>query len=348
MTGPVMSENAKPRRGIAWVLLAVGVGGIALFITLLMRHGMADIAGAVAAARWGVLAVIVAHVVPLALDTMGWRALIAAEQRLPYLRLLQLRWIGDSVSAMLPVAQVGGEVVRVRLAAARGMKISVAAATVIAGMTVCVGTQVVFTLAGLGMLIARTGKSTMIWPALGGTVIFAAAIGGFYAVQRVGIFRILSGMAKHLLKSESFSKMLQDGKALDEELHKVYERRRGLVESSLWNLAVWATGAIEVWIALRALGIPATYMDAFILESASQAIRSAFFVVPGALGVQEGGYVVIGAMLGIDAPTALALALIRRARELAFGIPGVLGWQVSEGKHWLRRRSLAPAIEQSP
>ncbi|HVT79857.1 MAG TPA: flippase-like domain-containing protein [Phycisphaerae bacterium] len=344
-----MSETqTKPRRGVAWVLAAIAIGGLALFVTLLLRHGVADIAGAVAAARWGVLAVIVVHTVPLMLDAMGWRALIAKQDRLPYWRLLELRWIGDSVSAMLPVAQVGGEVVRVRLAAARGMRISTAAATVIAGMTVCVATQIVFTLSGLGMLIARTGSSTMLWPAIGGTAIFAAAIGGFYAVQRVGIFRILSGMAKHLLKSESFSRMLKDGQALDTELHRAYERRRGLIESSFWNLAVWVTGAVEVWIALRAVGIPASFMDAFILESASQAIRSAFFVVPGALGVQEGGYVVIGAMLGIDAPTALALALIRRAREVAFGVPGVIAWQIAEGKHWLRRRSLAPAMEQSP
>jgi putative membrane protein len=285
------------------------------------------------------------------LDAMGWRALIAKPDRLPYPRLLQLRWIGDSVSAMLPVAQVGGEVVRVRLAAARGMRLPVAAASVIAGMTVCVVTQVIFTLSGLLLLILRTGRSNLLWPVLGGTLVFAAAIAGFYAVQRIGIFRILAGMVRYVLRSEAWSKMLSNGEVLDAELRALYQRRRALVESALWNLGVWATGAVEVWIALRALGVQATYADAFILESASQFIRSAFFLVPGALGVQEAGYVGIGEMLGIDPRTALALALIRRAREVAFGIPGVIAWQVAEGKHWLRRRALstpAPVIEQSP
>jgi putative membrane protein len=240
------------------------------------------------------------------------------------------------------------------------MRLPAAAATVIAGMTVCVVTQIIFTLAGLALLIRRNGSSDLLWPALGGTAIFAVAIAAFYGIQRVGIFRILSGMARYVLRSDSWNKMLAGGASLDAELRALYARRRPLLESALWNLLVWTTGTLEVWVALRAMGIHASFADAFILESASQAIRSAFFIVPGALGVQEGGYVVIGAMLGIDAPAALALALIRRAREIAFGIPGVIAWQWLEGKLWLRksaasappsaspRRPLAPAMEQSP
>ena len=54
------------------------------------------------------------------------------------------------------------------------------------------------------------------------------------------------------------------------------------------------------------------------------------FLVPAALGVQEGGYLVVGAWLGIPAEAALALAMIRRAREVAIGVPGLLLWQASE------------------
>lgn len=327
---------AKPRHEITWLLLAIAIGGIALLVTLLLRNGIRDIGAAIAAAGWGIVAVIAIHMIPLALDVLGWRALIAKKDRLSYPRLLQLRWIGDSVSAMLPVAQVGGEIVRVRLAAARGMRLPAAAATVIAGMTICVITQIIFTLAGLALLIRRNGSAHLLWPALGGTLIFAAAVAGFYAIQRIGIFRILSGMARHLLRSDSWNKMLAGGASLDTELRTLYRHRLPLLKSAFWNLLVWTTGTLEVWIALRSIGIHASFADAFILESASQAIRSAFFIVPGALGVQEGGYVVIGAILGIDAPAALALALIRRAREIAFGIPGVIAWQWLEGKLWLR------------
>ena len=97
------------------------------------------------------------------------------------------------------------------------------------------------------------------------------------------------------------------------------------------EMASWFVGAIEVWIALWALGIPGGFPQAIVLEGVAQGVRSAMFFVPGALGIQEGGYVVVGRLLGIPAEMGLALALIRRVRELAFGIPGLIAWQIIEG-----------------
>ena len=57
------------------------------------------------------------------------------------------------------------------------------------------------------------------------------------------------------------------------------------------------------------------------------AIRTGAFAIPGGLGVQEGGSVLVGAVLGIPAPVALALALARRVREFLLGVPGLLAWQ---------------------
>ena len=63
------------------------------------------------------------------------------------------------------------------------------------------------------------------------------------------------------------------------------------------------------------------------MESVIFAVRSAAFMVPGALGIQEGGYVLVGAALGIPGEAALALALVKRARELALGLPSLVAWQ---------------------
>jgi len=87
----------------------------------------------------------------------------------------------------------------------------------------------------------------------------------------------------------------------------------------------------EIWIALFALGVSTSFTTALILESVAQAIRGALFLVPGALGVQEGGYLLVGGLLGIHGEAALALSLIRRVRELILGIPGLVAWQLIEG-----------------
>ena len=74
-----------------------------------------------------------------------------------------------------------------------------------------------------------------------------------------------------------------------------------------------------------------------MLEALGQAIRGIAFAIPGALGVQEGGYVLLGALIGLPAPAALALSLMKRSRELLQGVPGLVYWQILEGR-WLRRR----------
>ena len=78
------------------------------------------------------------------------------------------------------------------------------------------------------------------------------------------------------------------------------------------------------------LGADATFAQAFVIEALIQLVSSAAFLVPGALGVQEGGFVLIGGLLGFDAPTCLALAGARRVRDLLFYVPGLLAWQVAE------------------
>jgi uncharacterized membrane protein YbhN (UPF0104 family) len=97
-------------------------------------------------------------------------------------------------------------------------------------------------------------------------------------------------------------------------------------------------GAGEVWLALHFLGQPVTWLEAVLLESLGQAVRSTAFAVPGALGVQEGGFLVLGRLLGLPPEVALAVSLVKRVRELLLGVPGLLAWQLAAGRRLLRRR----------
>ncbi|MBT6828731.1 MAG: hypothetical protein HOA58_04345, partial [Rhodospirillaceae bacterium] len=71
---------------------------------------------------------------------------------------------------------------------------------------------------------------------------------------------------------------------------------------------------------------------------------------PGAVGVQEGAFVLLGAVIGIGPEVALALSLIKRVRELVIGVPALIAWQVAEGKHLFttrrRRAEIAGAGEE--
>ncbi len=75
-----------------------------------------------------------------------------------------------------------------------------------------------------------------------------------------------------------------------------------------------------------------------LLESLILAVRASAFFVPGALGVQEGAFVLLGAVIGLSPEVALALSLIKRFRELVIGVPALLVWQFAEGRQMLLYR----------
>jgi uncharacterized membrane protein YbhN (UPF0104 family) len=81
------------------------------------------------------------------------------------------------------------------------------------------------------------------------------------------------------------------------------------------------------------MGYHPTYADAVAIESLAQAARGAAFAVPGAVGVQEGGLVVLCALFGVPAHSALALSLIKRAADILVGVPGLVVWHTLETRH---------------
>jgi hypothetical protein len=137
--------------------------GAALFTALLMREGAPQVGKAVATAGWAILAVIAYHsLVPVFLDTLAWWILFPKIER-PRLRSMYwMRWIGESVSTLVPSAAVGGDIVRVRLATIHGAPVTVAAGTVLVDLTLGVFTQAVFTLLGVVLLVQATGQRSLV------------------------------------------------------------------------------------------------------------------------------------------------------------------------------------------
>jgi len=118
----------------------------------------------------------------------------------------------------------------------------------------------------------------------------------------------------------------------------LYSERRRIVVSFCMSFTGWLVGTGEVWLALHFLGHPVGWLDALLLESIGQAIRGAAFAIPGSLGVQEGGYLLLAPLVGLPSEAALALSLAKRARELVLGVPGILYVHLSE-RNWQRRQA---------
>jgi putative membrane protein len=290
---------------------------------------------------WWLAPITLLHLIPLYFDAMSWRQLFPTLNRPGQPSFLWMRWIRESVSTLLPVAGVGGDVVSARLVHQRGVSGAQATATMVVDITVGSATQLVFVLVGVGLLTAgktRNAAATA-WGLTIGVAIFAVAIGIFVRLQHNSMFAVLIGWANRLAPKSWTSGFAGRAEAIDGSVVATYRRRLALSYSSLLRLIGWVSGVSEVWLTMWALGQPLSLIDAFILESLSAGVRGAAFMVPGALGAQEGGMVLFGALLGLPADLALAVSLTKRVRELALGLPGLAAWQWVEGRRFLARQT---------
>lgn len=300
--------------------------GIGLFALVLLVNNPGAAADAVAVAGWGVLAVIAYQAVPLSLDNAGWWRLLPRLGRPSLLAALQARWIGQSVNSLLPVGQVGGDVVRAGLMARRGVPVGAAGASVVVDMTLGLMTQLVFLLCGAAALAAM-GKGSGL-----GSAVSVAVVGGIAAVVAVLAalkFGLFNGVALLIGKVNGGGAWAA---AVHDAIPEVFGRSDAIVAASAWRLAGWTAQVGETWLALHFLGADVGLAGALVIESLVAAVRSAAFFIPGALGAQEGGLMVLAAAVGVPAEAALALALVKRLREIAVGAPGLATWLINERK----------------
>ena len=315
--------------------------GFLLVVFLIVHSGAAEVASAMLAVGWWLIPITLFHFVPLYFDAVSWRELFPPLNRPGQSSFFWMRWIRESVSTLLPVAGVGGDVVGARLVHQRGVSGAQATASMVVDITVGTATQLVFVLVGVGLLAA--GKThdaaATAWELTTGVAIFAAAIAVFIRLQHMSMFGVLIGWAHRLAPKGWMSGFTGRAEAIDGAVVATYRRRSALSLSGLLRLIGWIMGVGEVWLTMWALGKPLSVTDSFILESLSAGVRGAAFMVPGALGAQEGGLILFGALLGVPADLALTISLVKRVRELALGLPGLAAWQWVEGRRLLARQT---------
>jgi putative membrane protein len=295
-----------------------------------------------AIAGWGLPLIALIHLVPLALDAASIRVMFDTTQVRSSLRdALLARWVGESANSFLPAGPIGGPVMMVRYLAQRGMSMRDAAAGVTVSTTLQTLAQIIFALMGMALLGAHASQSSehaVRTPLLVASSVLVVCLAGFYFMQRRGLFgKVMRALARFTGKRD-WSQVTNQADAIDSAVREAYARTGRVAASFLLSLLGWLVGTAEVYAILWLLRIPISWSDALMLESLGQAIRAAGFAIPGSLGVQEGGYLLLAPLAGLRPETALALSLAKRAREVLLGVPGLLYLHLSERG---RRRRLA-------
>jgi putative membrane protein len=303
--------------------------GLVVMVVLVIREGAESIAGLLEQAGWLLLLLVPLHIVPLLLDVMGWRVLIFERTRIRSLFLIAA--IREAINRLLPVANVGGELVGIRLLARQGVSGTMATTSVIIEMLLNLVAQYLFLGLGLAVLLRITGGVR----ATGALLIAVAAplpllLLLLWLLRSGTLFRIVEKLGARMLDSNAerfgvLSKLAQ----LDTAIRRLASARKRLALATVWQLAGLIAGCSETWLALRWLGHPLSLAATLALESLTLAARSLIFVAPAGLGVQEASLVGVGHMLGLGSDAAIALSLAKRMREILFGLPALAVWHMT-------------------
>jgi putative membrane protein len=310
-------------RGLLIVLGAVAVAGIA-WVSFSTWADIEDVGQGVLNALWTLPLVITLHMVQLFLSSVAWRTLFI-EPRPRIAAFFRLRLIREGIDSLYPVAQIGGEVIGARMLARLGVSMGKAGASVIVDLTLEVLAQAAFLLTGVSVLAMLAGGGRSIeW--LGTMALAVIAACGFLLAQRLGLLRLLEMLVDRI---GGRFRVLADLSltGLHAAAEGFYRQGGALLRATLLHFLSWSLGSVETYIVLRALGAPASLSQALVVESLGMAARSAGFAIPGALAVQEGGFVLAALSVGLPDSAGLSLSLVKRAREALVGSAGVtLAW----------------------
>lgn len=308
------------------------LAGLLLAAWLVWHENPRAVFAALRIAGPGLVVAGLAHVVPMLPNARDWQILFQGRNRPGFLRMLRIVWIRESINGMLPVARIGGEVFSFRLLVRGGLQPAAAAASLVLDLQLTLISQVVFALVGIGYLLAHASPSAVhLARNVGlGLAALVPVLLVFILIQHVNPFERASRLLNRAM-SGRLSALVDESAGIDREVRLMW-RRSGVILRYLllWQTLQFAGVALEIWLALHFLHSPVSFLQALVLESLIQAVSSAAFFVPGSLGVQEAGFLVIGGALGLSPPICLALAAARRVRDLLIYVPGLFAWQAAE------------------
>ncbi len=321
------------------VPIVAGVAGLCLAAWLLRAYGFGEVVSLLGRVGWlGLAAVTCVHLTEVAASAAGWRSISEAADRRPgFAAYAMLRLVREGVNNLLPVAQIGGPVVAARLLQGGGMPLPQAIATTVADLTLEMVTQILFTLLGLALLLLIVGGGGVAGYVATGLLGACGVAAAFVGAQRFGLGRVLEAGLLRLGGRLGWAGSGQVA-GLHAALLACYARPRPVLVGAAWHMASWLLGGAELTLALHCLGHDVGLGAGLVIESLGQALRAAGFAVPGGIGVQEGGYIVLCGLFHLSPEIGIALSLVKRLREVVLGLPSLALW------HWMERR--LPAARQ--
>jgi putative membrane protein len=323
------------QRTASWIRTALSAAiGVALLVTLIWHTDLDQLGDRLDQLKWLSPLILLPYLCVTIVDAISWRWSLSADlrHRVPLLTFFFSRMAGEAVNSVTPTATLGGEPVKAHLLRAYGVPISDGLASIVVAKTALTIAQSLFTAVGFVGLLVLLGHTELATVAL---LLTLGVLAGFtyvllYVQQRNPATAVVRTLARFLPRARFVARLRAGAHALDERLVDFYRGEQpAFARATVFNLAGWIFGVVEVQLIVTLADHPISWLEAFVIEAVAQPIRAVSIIIPGGLGAQEWGGTAFCQYLGMPENVAVALWLLKRARETFFDVVGLLylGWR---------------------
>jgi len=279
-------------------------------------------------------------------ETYGWWFAFSRDGcPLRYTELLRFTVAAKAIHQVTPSLSQAGELVKVHLLHRAGVLPDLATASVVTAKTTIIAAELAFIAMGFAVpLSVMTIDPTVTTLGVAGVGILAVALGGVLTWLRLGVFRPVVWLGRRFVVLRRFFDRHEALFASTDAMVREYlvRHRRRFWLSGLAFLAGWLGGALEAWVLLWILGLPAHVGAALLIQVILAVVNRLTAFVPANLGTHEAGALMVFAVVGLPGEGALAFALLRRARQIAWI---AIGLALLPGGR--RRLRMIPSIGQA-
>jgi glycosyltransferase 2 family protein len=309
--------------------IALALAGLLFGTVLIGWFGFDRVIAGLRRVGWADFALIVGwQLVLFVVLGLAWDAITPPrEARRPWV-FVWGRMVRDASANCLPFSLVGGFVFGARAATLHGVSWPLATASTVVDVTAEFLAQVAFIAIGLGILLARAPNSALAVPLEIGLGLAVMAGASLIWLQQ-GAAPLFVRLGRRIA-GRWFEDAQERVEVLQAELSLIHGHAGRLAIGFFMHLLGWIGTGVAGWITYRALGVPIDFDDALAIEALLSAMAAIAFLVPVNAGVQEAGYAGLGAIFGVPPELSLGVSLVRRARDLAVGVPILLIWQFFE------------------
>jgi putative membrane protein len=326
--------------------ISIVLVGLAFIVYLFSEIGVAAVWERLSALGWNSVLIFLPYLLCNYIDTWAWIFTFPppfSKYAVSFASVFWLRLCGEAVNNFTATAHVGGDFTRVYCLKYMGVPMTQGVVSVVMDKAALIISEILFIYTAILLLLIKMDwPASLKWAIASSLILVLIAIYGVLALVHKGIFSKIVEAIYSKWRWDKILKFYEGVKHLDLYLAQFYrDHWREFVRSNVWHYVGWLAGALETWTLLYLLNIKAGFVDALMIEGLMTLVKGLGFFIVGSLGIQEGGSVFLFHLLDLGLGTGLAFSMLKRTREIFYGLAGwiVFSVQFSGAK---ARESQAP------